>query len=95
VILARELSARPRFLQAVHPTRGLDIGAAGYVREKLAELKRQGAAILLISEDLDELSGLSDRIAVIYEGRITGVIPAGEADRERLSLLMTGQETET
>lgn len=95
VILARELSARPRFLLAVHPTRGLDIGAAGYVRNRLSELKRQGAAILLISEDLDELSGLSDRIAVIYEGRITGVIPAGEANRERLSLLMTGQETET
>ncbi|MDP8237289.1 MAG: ABC transporter ATP-binding protein [Candidatus Erginobacter occultus] len=94
VILARELSARPRFLLAVHPTRGLDIGAATYVRKRLGELKRQGAAILLISEDLDELAGLSDRIAVIYEGKITGILPARDADRERLSLLMTGQKAE-
>ncbi len=91
VIIARELSARPRFLLAVHPTRGLDIGAASYVRKRLGELKRQGAGILLVSEDLDELAGLSDRIAAIYEGRITGVLPARGADRERLSLLMTGQ----
>lgn len=94
VIIARELFARPRFLLAVHPTRGLDIGAASFVRKQLEELKGRGAGILLISEDLDELSGLSDRIAVIYEGRITGILPAGEADRERLSLLMTGQNAE-
>ncbi len=92
VIIARELSARPRFLLAVHPTRGLDIGAAGYVRKRLSGLKKRGAGILLISEDLDELAGLSDRIAVIYEGKITGVLPVREADRERLSLLMTGQK---
>ncbi len=94
VIIARELSARPRFLLAVHPTRGLDIGAAASVRKRLGELRRQGAGILLISEDLEELAGLSDRIAVIYEGKITGILPARGADRNRLSLLMTGQRAE-
>ena len=92
VIIARELSSKPKFLLAVHPTRGLDIGATEYVRTKLEEMKRRGTAILLISEDLDELSNLSDRIAVIYEGKITGILPAREATRERLSLLMTGQQ---
>ena len=95
VILARELSTRPRCLLAVHPTRGLDIGSSRFVRKKLEDLKRQGAAILLISEDLDELAILSDRIAVIYEGKITGVLSAHEADRKLLSLLMTGQKAET
>lgn len=92
VILARELAARPRFLLAVHPTRGLDIGATGYVRRKLEEMKRAGTAILLISGDLRELLSLSDRIAVIYEGRFTGILERSAATVERLGLLMAGQE---
>src|SRR5215204_4624515 len=65
VVLAREISRNPRVILAAQPTRGLDIGATEYVREQLLEQRRQGAAIMLISEDLDEVLALSDRIAVI------------------------------
>jgi len=91
VIIARELTSNPKFLLAVHPTRGLDIGATEYVRKSLENMKRQGVAILLISEDLEELITLSDRVAAIYEGKITGTIPARDATIEKLGLLMTGQ----
>ena len=90
VVLARELSRNPRVIIAAQPTRGLDIGATEYVREQLLVERCRGAAILLISEDLDEIFQLSDRIAVIYEGEIMGVFPAGEADAEQLGLLMSG-----
>jgi general nucleoside transport system ATP-binding protein len=92
VIIARELTSNPKFLLAVHPTRGLDIGATEYVWENLEKMKRKGVAILLISEDLEELISLSDRIAAIYEGKITGTIPARDATIEKLGLLMTGQK---
>jgi len=91
VILARELSSKPKFLLAAHPTRGLDIGASEYVRKKLEEMKEEGVAILLISEDLEELITLSDRVAIIYEGQITGTLPARDATIEKLGFLMTGQ----
>ena len=94
VILARELSENPRFLLAVHPTRGLDVGASEYVRRRLEELKQTGAAILLISEDLEELVALSDRISVIYEGLLTGTVTGEEISREMIGLLMTGQKVE-
>jgi simple sugar transport system ATP-binding protein len=90
VILARELSRKPRVLIAAQPTRGLDIGATEYVHAQLLEQRREGTAILLISEDLDEVLGLSDRIAVIYEGRIMGVVDGEEATPEQLGLLMAG-----
>lgn len=98
VILARELSRDPRVIVAAQPTRGLDIGATEYVHQRLLEerarilqeQRQHGAAILLISEDLDEILSLSDRIAVIYEGRIMGVLPRAEATPERLGLLMAG-----
>jgi len=76
---------------AAEPTRGLDVGATEYVRGKLLEARDRGAAVLLISEDLDEVLALSDRIAVIYEGRLTGVLSASEADPERLGLMMAGR----
>jgi simple sugar transport system ATP-binding protein len=66
------------------------VGATEYVRRKLLEQRQRGAAILLISEDLDEILALSDRIAVIYEGEILAVLPAAEADVEQLGLLMSG-----
>ncbi|MEA1928891.1 MAG: ABC transporter ATP-binding protein [Candidatus Auribacterota bacterium] len=91
VIIAREVTSNPKFLLAVHPTRGLDIGATKYVRQNLEKLKQQGVAILLISEDLEELISLSDRIAAIYEGKITGTVPTCDATIEKLGLLMTGQ----
>ncbi len=90
VVLARELSRQPRAIIAAQPTRGLDIGATEYVREQLLEQRRQGAAILLISEDLDEILALSDRIAVIYEGQIMDIVPRTNAAPEKLGLLMAG-----
>jgi len=90
VILARALSRNPQVVIASQPTRGLDVGATEYVRSKLLEQRDRGAAVLLLSEDLDEVLALSDRIAVIYEGRIVDVLPAGEADVEQLGLMMSG-----
>ena len=90
VILARVLSSKPRVIIASQPTRGLDVGATEYVRNKLLEQRDQGAAVLLVSEDLDEILALSDRIAVIYEGRIVGVLPAQEVSREQLGMMMSG-----
>jgi simple sugar transport system ATP-binding protein len=88
VILARELSAAPTLLIAMQPTRGLDVGAIEGVQRLLLEQRDSGAAILLVSEELEEIFSLSDRIAVIYEGEIVGDGVA--ADAERVGLLMTG-----
>lgn len=90
VILARVLERNPRVLVAAQPTRGLDVGAGEYVHGKLLEQRTRQAAVLLISEDLDEILALADRIAVIYEGEIRGVLPRAEADSQRLGLLMSG-----
>jgi simple sugar transport system ATP-binding protein len=91
VVLAREISANPRLLVAAQPTRGLDLGAAEATRRLLLEQRDAGCAVLVISEELDELLLLSDRIAVIYEGRIMGVFPAHRADEEEIGLLMAGR----
>jgi simple sugar transport system ATP-binding protein len=88
LILAREISAAPRCMIAMQPTQGLDIGAIETVHQLLLEQRAAGVAILLLSEELDELLALSDRICVIYEGRIVGEIDDGDVDR--LGLLMTG-----
>lgn len=92
VILARTLSREPDVVIAAQPTRGLDIGATEYVHEKLLEQKRRGAGVLLISEDLDEILTLSDRILVIYKGQIVGEFDAEQVDIERISLLMAGAD---
>jgi ABC-type uncharacterized transport system ATPase subunit len=89
-ILAREISVGPRLMVAVHPTRGLDIGATESVRNLLLQQREEGAAILLISEDLDELLTVSDRIAVMYEGAIMGVVDAEGADVGEMGLMMAG-----
>jgi ABC-type uncharacterized transport system ATPase subunit len=89
-LLAREITAGGDLMVAVHPTRGLDIGATEWVQRRLLEQRQKGAAILLISEDLDELLAVSDRIAVIYEGQIMGVVPVEEAKVEELGLMMAG-----
>mgnify|MGYP006282738909 CR=1 FL=1 len=94
VVLARELSREPRVIVAAQPTRGLDIGATEYVREQLLKQRRDGAAILLISEDLDEILALSDRIAVLYEGEIMDILPGEEATPDHLGLLMAGVKEE-
>lgn len=94
IVLARELSRKPRAIIAAQPTRGLDIGAAEYVREQLLKQRKDGTAVLLISEDLDEIFALSDRIAVIYEGRIMDILDRDEATRENVGLLMAGVKLE-
>lgn len=93
IVLARELSRRPQVLVAAQPTRGLDIGAAEYVHRRLIQQRQEGTATLLISEDLDEILALSDRIAVIYEGQIMGEVAREEATPEKLGLLMAGVTT--
>jgi len=89
-ILAREITACGGLLVAVHPTRGLDVGATEAVRKLLLEQRDQGAAVLLISEDLEELLAISDRIAVMFEGQIMGIVPAEQATVEALGLMMAG-----
>jgi general nucleoside transport system ATP-binding protein len=90
-VFARELHRRPRLVIAAQPTRGLDVGATEYVYGKLNDYKEEGAAILLLSIDLEEVLSLSDRIAVLYDGRILRVLGADEADVEEIGLLMGGE----
>lgn len=90
LVLARELSRDPGVLIAAQPTRGVDIGATEYIHQRLLQERDSGMAILLISEDLDEIRALSDRIAVMYEGRIVGEVENKNVDIEHLGLLMTG-----
>lgn len=90
VILARVLERNPKAIVVAQPTRGLDVGATEYVRQKLLEQRHKGAAILLISEDLDEILELSDRVAVIYEGELMAVLSAHDATTAQLGLLMSG-----
>jgi simple sugar transport system ATP-binding protein len=89
IIVARELTAEPKVLIASQPTRGVDIGAIEFIHRRLVEKRDAGAAILLVSAELDEIRSLSDRIAVMYEGRIVGV-ESPEVSEERLGLLMAG-----
>jgi simple sugar transport system ATP-binding protein len=90
LILARELSRHPKILIAAQPTRGVDIGATEYIHQRLMEQRAAGTAILLISEDLDEVRALSDRIAVMYEGQIIGIVQRGEATVDEIGLMMAG-----
>ncbi len=91
-LLAREISTRPKVMIAMQPTRGLDVGAIEGVHRLLLDLRRSGTAILLVSEELDEILALSDRIAVIYEGRIMGILPGDQANVQEIGLMMAGQE---
>lgn len=93
IILAREISSSPRVIIANQPTRGLDIGASMYVREKLLEQREKGVSILLISADLEELLQISDRIAVIYEGQIKGILENKNVSIEKIGMLMAGVES--
>ena len=92
VILARELAGQPQLILAVHPTYGLDIGATEQVHRVLLEKTQQGAAVLLVSEDLEELLSLCDRIGVLYRGWLKGPFAVGSLTREEIGLLMTGGE---
>jgi len=90
VLLARELSSSPLVLVAASPTRGLDVGSTQDVRKILLDSAASGVAVLLISEDLDEVLTLADRVAVLYAGRIVGISRPGEVTREQLGLMMAG-----
>jgi len=90
LIMARELSRHPDMLIASQPTRGVDIGATEYIHQRLLAQREAGTAILLISEDLDETRALSDRIAVMYEGQLIGIVERGQASVEQIGLMMAG-----
>jgi len=94
VVLARELSGKPRLIIAAHPTYGLDVGATEQVREILLEQRDTGAGVLLISEDLEEVMTLSDRIMVMFSGEVMGIINAAEAKIEEIGLMMAGEKRE-
>jgi general nucleoside transport system ATP-binding protein len=92
VLLAREMSSGPRVLVVAAPTRGLDIAAMETVRSLLAEAAERGVGVLMISEDLDEILDLADRVAVMCGGRVTGIVPAAGADVDHIGMLMLGHE---
>jgi simple sugar transport system ATP-binding protein len=95
LILARELSGKPKLIIAAYPTRGLDVGATEYVRSLLLKQREEGVATLMVSEDLDEILSLSDRIAVMYSGEIVGTFPASAANVEEIGLMMGGSLRKT
>jgi simple sugar transport system ATP-binding protein len=90
LILARVLSRNPRLVIADLPSQGLDVGATEFVQNKLVEAKKKKAGVLLISEDLDEILSLSDRVATIYEGKFMGIIPGEKARKENVGAMMAG-----
>ncbi len=90
LILARELAFNPRLVVAAHPTSGLDVGAMEHVRQLLLRQREAGSAILLVSEDLDEVLEMSDRVAVMFNGRIVGIVDAAEADVDEIGAMMAG-----
>jgi simple sugar transport system ATP-binding protein len=94
LIIARELYRNPDVLLAIQPTRGLDVGAIEFVHRKLVEVRDSDKAVLLVSFDLDEILDLSDRIVVLYQGKITGVFLSGQVSRSELGLFMGGRTTD-
>lgn len=92
VILAREITTNPKLMVAMQPTRGLDVGAIESIQRLLLEQREAGTAILLISEELEELLSLSDRIAVLHEGKVMGIMNAENADIQEIGRMMTGEK---
>jgi len=94
VIMALAISPDPKLLLVAQATRGLDVGATEYVRRKLIECRTRGMAILLFSTDLDEVLSVSDRVGVMFRGRLQGIVPQEEADRESIGAMMAGASLE-
>ena len=90
LIVGREFSENIKLLVAAQPTRGIDIGAIEFIHRRIVEQRDKGAAVLLVSAELDEILGLADRVAVLYDGKLMGVLDANVANRERVGLLMAG-----
>ena len=96
VIIARELTGEVRLLVVAQPTRGLDVGSIEFIHRRIIEMRDQGAAVLLVSAELDEILNLSDRIGVLYRGALVGVFDRAAATRDELGLLMaSGREPAT
>ncbi|HEX7095926.1 MAG TPA: ATP-binding cassette domain-containing protein, partial [Acidimicrobiales bacterium] len=93
VVLARVMSRQPKVIVAAQPTHGLDVGAVEFMTKQLRAAADRGAAVLLISTELEEIFALSDRIAVMYSGRILGTFPRAEADIEQIGLMLGGRTT--
>jgi general nucleoside transport system ATP-binding protein len=94
VIIARELSSAPKLLIAAQPTRGVDVGAIEFIYNQLIKVRTQGAAILLISADLDEIISLSDRIGVIYKGKIIKEFDSSNISKKKVGFYMMGEQDE-
>lgn len=92
VIVAREFSTPTKLLVAAQPTRGIDVGSIEFIHREIVEQRDRGVAVLLVSAELDEVLGLADRIAVMFDGRVVKILPIAEATRERVGLLMAGSE---
>ena len=90
VIIAREFSRPIQLLVASQPTRGLDVGSIEYIHDRIVKKRDDGCAVLLVSSELDEIMGLSDRIAVMFRGKIVDILPAERATKEKVGLLMAG-----
>jgi general nucleoside transport system ATP-binding protein len=92
VIVAREFSRPTKLLIAAQPTRGIDVGSIEFIHNQIVAQRDEGAAVLVVSAELDEVLGLADRVAVMFDGHIVKVLPIEEATRERVGLLMAGSE---
>ena len=90
VIVAREFDQNPKLLIAAQPTRGIDVGSIEFIHQRLLQARDDGKAVLLVSADLEEILSLSDRIAVMYEGQIVGILEPAEATEARIGMMMTG-----
>ena len=94
MVVARELDQDPALLIAAQPTRGVDVGSIEFVHRRLVAARDDGKAVLLVSADLEEILSLSDRIAVMFDGRIVGILDPEQATEQRLGLMMTGGQGE-
>ncbi|MPN52969.1 Ribose import ATP-binding protein RbsA [bioreactor metagenome] len=94
VVVARALTKTPMILLAAYPTRGLDVGAIEFIHKLILEQRRKGCAIVLFSNELDEVFALGDRIGVMFEGRMIGIHPTEKLNRQKVGLMMAGQALE-
>ena len=93
--MGREFERDPRLMVATHPTRGVDIGSTEYIHDRILGLREEDTAVLLVSSKLDEVQGLSDRLAVMYEGELVAVVDPATVNEEELGLLMAGEYPNT
>ena len=94
MVVAREFGRPIRLLVAAQPTRGIDVGSIEFIHSQIVAKRDEGIAVLLVSYELDEIMALSDRIAVMFHGRISAILPRGQATREKIGLLMAGVSVE-